>query len=121
MNSFRPIHLVTATMTWVVALSSCGGDSGQVPAARCAEVVRIHKGLEHGVEVVGRPVETSEGSVEIEYEGTGEGVLPAKGTAACTFAAGAGGALALVEATVDRMPLGEEETASIRRELGEGG
>jgi hypothetical protein len=73
------------------------------------------------VEVMGSPVETSEGSVEIEYEGTEDGVLPVKGTAACTFAVGAGGARSLVEAIVDGTPLGEEEIASIRRELGEGG
>jgi hypothetical protein len=117
----RTLALATASLLlYVVALPSCGGVSAQGPAARCAEVVRIHKGLGRAVEVMGSPVETSEGNVEIEYEGTEDGVLPAKGTAACTFAVGAGGARSLVEAIVDGTPLGEQEIASIRRELGEG-
>jgi hypothetical protein len=42
------------------------------------------------VALVGQPVETSEGSVEIEYEGTEAMNLPLKGSATCTFAVGEG-------------------------------
>jgi hypothetical protein len=105
----------------VGSLAACGGAPAKGPAGRCADVVRIDRGLQGGVAVVGQPVETSEGSVEIEYEGTDAMNLPVKGSAACTFAVGEGGALTLVEAVVDGSPLDEEAIDSIRSELGDGG
>lgn len=100
-------------------LAACGGGEGGGPAAACAEVVRLYADLQGRVQVVGKPAQSSEGSVEISYQGMGAMNTPVKGKASCTFAVDEGGSLTLLEAIVDDTPLGEGEIASIRSELGE--
>lgn len=101
----------------VFVLAGCAEPAAEGPAGQCAEVVRIYRDLPNGVEIVGRPVETSEGSVEIEYEGTDAMNLPLKGSARCTFAVGEGGAPTLLEAVVEGTSLTGPEVDAIRGEL----
>lgn len=82
------------------------------PAANCAEFVRSYRGLEGEIQVVGAPTQRSEGEVAIEWRGRAAGGAPVEGSAACTFAVGAGGRLTLVEATVDGAPVDEASLAS---------
>ena len=107
-----PILLLAA------GLAACADAAGQGPAGRCAEVAGIYKGLQKPVQVVGQPVHTSEGSVEIEYEGQDAMNLPTRGSASCTFAVGEPGELGLLEAVVDGSPLGPGAIEAIRTELG---
>jgi hypothetical protein len=111
-------RILLALSFLVASLAACVEASEEGPAGRCAEVVRIFKGLQEPVEVVGQPVETSEGSVEIRYEGQDGMNLPARGSASCTFAVGEAGELTLLEASVDGTPLGPGDIESIRTELG---
>lgn len=93
-------------------LAGCAPSSGS-PAGRCAEVARLYADLQPGVTVIGRPVETSGGTIEIEYEGMDGMNLPVRGAASCTFAAGE-----LVAAVVDGSALDAGEVESIRSQLG---
>ena len=110
------ILLAALAIAW---LAACAGSAPEGPAGQCAEVVRIYRGLPNPVAVVGQPVETSEGRLEIEYEGTDAMNLPVKGAASCTFAVGEGGALTLLEAVVEGSPLDEAALEAIRADLGE--
>ena len=100
-----------------VSLLACADQTSE-PAAACAEAVRVHLGLQRPVGVKGHPRQTSEGSVEIEYEGMDGMNLPAEGTAECTFAVGDAGELQLMEATVNGQMLKPAELASVRSTLG---
>jgi hypothetical protein len=97
-------------------LAGCGGAPASGPAGECARVVRIYKDLET-VGVVGSPRETSEGRVEIAYEGMDMINAPAKGAAACSFAVGKAGKLWLISAVVDGEPLDAPAIDAIRGEL----
>ncbi len=99
----------------------CGVAPADGPAGACAEVVRIHGDLQGRVEVVGAPVELSEGSVRIGYRGMGAMNLPVEGSATCTFSVGDAGSLELLEASVDDSPLDAPEIDAIRAELGRSG
>lgn len=103
------------------ALACAVGCSEAVPAsgavAQCAEVARIYKDLNGPVAVVGAPREISEGRVQIEYEGTDAINAPVKGSAACSFAVGGAGALQLLSASVDGVPLDSLAIETIRGEL----
>lgn len=111
--------------TWILpaglVLVCAGGCSEAEPAggpvAECAEVVRIYKDLNGPVGVVGTPRQSAEGSVEIEYEGMDAINAPAKGTARCHFAVGGAGALQLVSASVDGIPLEGPSIEALRGEL----
>jgi len=98
-----------------VGLSSCGSPAAVDPAERCAEFVKSYRGLAGGVEIVGPPVESSEGAVAIRWRGSDAVNLPAEGSAECTFAVGDGGELALIAASVDGVPVDESAIRSDRR------
>ena len=98
-------------------LAGCAGPSERDPAQACAEGVGSYRDLQGAVEVVARSAGSSEGSVEIGYEGTGPMNLPVQGSASCTFATDEDGALSLVEATVDGSVLDAADVEAIRREL----
>jgi len=97
----------------LAGLPACVDTPPQEPAGWCAEVVRIVRDLQKPVAVVGQPRESSEGGVEIEYEGMDVMNLPVKGRAACRFAVGEGGRLTLQEAVVDGSPLAAGAIESI--------
>lgn len=115
---FRPTSLL---VSMACALAAGCGPSPDTPAGRCAAVVHAHLDLQGGVALVGKTREEPDGSVEIEYEGTGPMNLPVRGSAVCSFGASAEGALALQQASVDGIPLGQDEIAAIRRKLPSGG
>jgi hypothetical protein len=99
---------------------ACGGGAGSEPGAEaCARVVGIYRDLQGGVEIVGRPQQSPEGTVEIHYEGTGAMNLPVEGVAACTFAPGAGGSLELVTAVVDGEELQPDAVEAANRSVGD--
>jgi hypothetical protein len=97
-----------------VALAACGGQGAADPALRCAEFVKSYRGLAGGVEVVGTPAESSEGTVAIRWRGSDAENLPAEGSAECTFAVGGGGELTLLEASVDGAPVDEAAIEAAR-------
>ena len=106
-----------------IALLACAagcGPSSSTAAGRCAEVVRIHGDLQGAVAIVGQPVESSEGRVEIRYEGTGAMNIPVEGSAVCVFAVGQAGALTLMDAAIDGRPLSGESVAGIQHQLAGG-
>ena len=112
------------SMLSVLALASAvGAGCGpalDTPAGRCAAVARHHLDLEGGVALAGEPHDEPDGSVVIDYEGTGPMNLPVRGSAACTFRTGPEGTLVLEQAIVDGIPLPPDEIESIRRELPDG-
>jgi hypothetical protein len=80
--------------------SGCGGNVVESPLAdACAKAVETYRSPGGSVHVVGRPTETSEGHVDIEYEVSG--ATPKRGKASCDFAVGGFDTLTLVSATVD--------------------
>ncbi len=100
-------------------LVACGGGAGSDPGAEaCAQVVKGYADLQGGVEILGRPQQGPEGTVEIRYEATGAMNLPVEGVAACRFAPGAGGSLELVTAVVDGQELPPNEIEAAKRALG---
>lgn len=107
----------TWALALLVGLPACVEVGGGGPAGDCAEVVRIYRNLQGAVEIVGQPVETSEGSVEIEYQGMDGMNLPATGSARCTFSVGQGGDPTLLEAVVDGEPLPGPDLEAIRAKL----
>lgn len=112
---------------WILPVAvalACAGGCGEAapasgPAAECAEVVRIYKDLNGPVGVVGASRETSEGRVRIEYEGMDAINAPVKGSAACSFDVGGGGALQLLSASVDGIPLDGPSIEALRGDLAE--
>lgn len=108
--------LAALSVAW---LAACVDPAAEGPAGQCAEVVRIYRNLPNPVAIVGQPAETSEGTVQIEYEGTDAMNLPLKGSASCTFAVGEGGSLSLLEAVVEGSLVAGPEVEAIRKELGE--
>ena len=115
---FRPISLLLVV---ACAISAGCGPSPDTPAGRCAAVVKAHLDLQGGVALVGKAREEPDGSVAIEYEGTGPMNLPVRGSAVCSFAVSPQGELELEGAIVDGNPLAEDEIAAIRRKLASGG
>jgi len=117
---FHSIVALTAALVLpFTGLTGCGA-SPSTPASRCAEVAGLFGDLQGGVGVVGSPMETSEGNVTIEYEGTNAENLPVKGSATCEFIVGDPDTLTLLTATVDGTTLGPEDIARIRKVLGSG-
>jgi hypothetical protein len=108
----------TRLLSIPLLLVACGGGAGSEPGAEaCARAVEIYRDLQGGVEIVGRPQQGPEGTVEIHYEGTGAMNLPVAGIAACTFAVDAGGSPALVNAVVDGQELQPDEIEAVKRAL----
>jgi hypothetical protein len=102
-------------------LVACGGGAGSEPGAEaCAQVVKGYQDLQGGVKIVGRSERSSEGTVEIHYEGTGAMNIPVEGVAECRFVPVAGGSLELVAAVVDGQELEASEIEAARRALGGG-
>jgi hypothetical protein len=92
------VGLVMAVLGWLA--SGCGGNVVESPLAdACAKAVETYRSPNASVRVVGRPTETSEGHVDIEYEVSG--ATPTRGKASCDFAVGGYDTLTLVSATVD--------------------
>jgi hypothetical protein len=111
--------LAAALAIPVTALTGCGSSPSTL-ASRCAEVAGLYRDLQGGVEVVGSPVESSEGNVTIEYEGSDAMNVPVKGSATCEFVVGDPDTLTLLTATVDRTLLGPEDIERIRKVRGSG-
>ena len=109
----------TRLLSIPLLLVACGGGAGSEPGAKaCAELVRIYRDLQGGVEVAGRPQQSPEGAVEIHYEGMGAMNLPVEGVAACKFAVESGGSLELVSAVVDGEEVQPETIEAANRALG---
>jgi len=89
----------------LIFLLSCGRSGDSSSAEACARVVQQARGLPDRVEVVGTPLQTAEGQVEIGFEYVDDQKLTVAGSASCTFAVGGPGSLELVEAIVDGEPL----------------
>jgi len=97
---------------------ACGGGTESEPGAEaCAQAVKIYRDLQGGVEIVGRPQRSPEGTVEIRYEATGAMNIPVEGVAECRFERGAGGSLELVTAVVDGEELQPDEIEAAKRAL----
>jgi len=108
-----------ATLLPLAVGPSCGAPAPPAAAEQCGEVARVYRGLQGGVALVGRPVESSAGRVAIRYEGTDDMNVPVEGTATCEFAVNDAGALALIGANVDGSELDPDAIASLRKEIGE--
>ena len=114
----RPTSLL---LSMACAIGAGCGPSPDTPAGRCTAVVHAHLDLQGGVALVGKAREEPDGSVAIEYEGTGPMNLPVRGSAICSFAVGTEGVPELEGAIVDGIPLAEDEISAIRRKLPSGG
>ena len=101
----------------VAALSGCENPNRWGPvAARCAEVVHAYLESPATVEIVGKPVQRSEGEVEISYRTIDRVNIPVEGSASCNFAVG-DGQLTLMEASVGGVDLRGPDLKAIREKL----
>jgi hypothetical protein len=114
----RVVRSVLAPVVACAPLLGCENpDRGGGVAARCAEVAHAYLGAPTAVEIVGEPIQHSEGEVEISYRTFDRENIPVEGKATCNFAV-AVGSLQLISASVDGTELSGSETAAIRKSLG---
>ncbi|HJO22804.1 MAG: hypothetical protein QF890_09890 [Myxococcota bacterium] len=104
----------------LAAWSGCqNSDQWTSVAKRCSEVVHAYLESPSPVEIVGTPVQDSEGEVSISYRTFDRVNAPVQGSASCNFAVG-DDQLTLVEASVGGVALGGPELEAVRKRLGTG-
>ena len=94
---------------------ACATEPANGPANACGSVVEYYRGLPGPVEVLGNPLQTTTGAVEIHYRGTNGENLPVQGEAACEFSTEGDGSLRLQAATIDGKTLGPGAVSSVNR------
>ena len=109
------VKIATVSMGAALLTLACTAQSGNGPAGACCSVVKYYRGLPNPVEVVGNPLQTSTGAVEIRYAGTNGENLPVQGEATCEFSTGNNGAMRLVAATIDGKVLGPGAVSGVNR------
>lgn len=101
----------------VAAPSGCEDPDRWGPAAaRCAQVVHAYLESPAPVEIVGTPVQRSEGDVDVSFRTIDRVNIPVEGTASCNFAVG-DGRLTLMEASVNGVALRGPDLKAIREKL----
>jgi len=106
-----------AAAATLVLLPSCGQKGDSASAEACARVVKEVRGIRDRVEVIGTPLQTAEGQVEIVFEYVDDQKLTVAGSASCAFAVGGPGSLELIGAIVDRKPLDGAGVTAANRAL----
>lgn len=114
-TKFAPCLLAAGFLA--VALSGCQNpDQWTSVAGRCADVVHAYLESPAPVEIVGQPVQYSEGEVKISYRTSDRVNIPVEGTASCSFAIG-DGTMTLMEASVGGVDLPGPALQAVRKKL----
>ena len=92
-------------------------DQWESVAKRCADVVHAYLESPSPVEIVGKPVQYSEGSVKISYRTSDGENVPVEGSASCNFAIG-DGQMTLMEASVGGVELTGQALETVQQQLG---
>jgi len=109
----RILFLVLLGVAW----SGCENpDQWESVAARCADVVHAYLESPAPVEIIGKPVQQSEGEVEISYRTSNRVNIPVEGSASCNFAIG-DGRMTLMEASVGGVELAGPVLEAVQRKL----
>jgi hypothetical protein len=107
-----------AFLLLVAAWSGCENPDRFGPvAARCAEVVHAYLESPSSVEIIGTPIQYSEGEVKISYRTSDRMNIPVEGSASCNFEVGGYGRLTLMEASVDGADIAGPALDAIRKQL----
>lgn len=106
-----------ATGFLVAVLPGCENpDQWTSVAGRCADVVHAYLEAPAPVEIVGQPVQYSEGEVKISYRTSNRVNIPVEGTASCNFAIG-DGKMTLMEASVGGVDLPGPALQAVQKKL----
>lgn len=115
---WNDVPRILAPLLFALVWSGCENpDQWESVAKRCADVVHVYLESPSPVEVVGKPVQYSEGGVKISYRTSNGENIPVEGSASCNFSIG-DGTMTLMEASVGGAELTGQELETVQRELG---